>query len=122
MARLSIPSCGNRGGESTKIILGLKELGYFNNKYVYGLSAWTYVASSDSAMPPAVIKAVTTASDSLMLGSYSCSNDFKNVYANMTGVMKNLTPDELWMYMAYTHSNRLKLKQQVDEALAGAGG
>ena len=110
------------GGETTKIILGLKNLGYFNNEYIYALSAWTYVASSENAMPPAVIKAVTTANESLMIGNYSCSADFKNVYANMTGVLKNVTPDEMWMYMAYLHSNRLKLKQQVDQAMAGAGG
>lgn len=107
-------------GETTKIILGLKELGYFNSKYIYGLSAWTYVVSSDTPVPPAVIKLVASANDSLAIGSYSTSADYTNVYANMSGVLKNTTPDEIWMYIAYLHSNRMKLKQQVDQAMAGA--
>jgi len=109
-------------GESSKIILGLKKLGHYNNKYVFAISAWTYVARSDDPMPPAVIKAIALESDSLLVGSYSCSKDFKQVYANMSGVLENASTGSIWMYCAYLHTNRLGLKEKVDQALAGTSG
>ncbi|MEM8864343.1 MAG: hypothetical protein AAGF31_02220 [Planctomycetota bacterium] len=107
-------------GETTRMILGLKQLGYYNGKYVYAISAWTYVAQSESRLPPAAIKAVAQANDSLMIGSYSCSSDFSKIYANMTGILDGATPGSVWMYCAYLHSNKMKLREAVQQAMAGS--
>jgi len=112
-------------GETSKIILGLKELGHYHGQYFYAINAWAYVATSEEPMPPAVIKAISTANDTLLVGNFSCSQNFKEVYANMSGILGDSTSTSgsgsIWMYCAYLHSNRLKMKGLVDQAMAGAG-
>ena len=107
------------GGESTRIIMSVKELGHYNNKYVHSIMAWTYVIESDSPLPPAAIKAVATESDSLLVGNFSCSSDFTKVYANMTGVLTDAKPGAIWMYCAYLHSNRLDLREKIEQSMSG---
>ncbi len=108
-------------GETSKIILGLKELGHYHGQYIYAINAWAYVATSEEPMPPAVIKAISTANDTLLVGNFSCSQNFKEVYANMSGMLEDSTSGSIWMYFAYLHSNRLKMKGLVDQAMAGSG-
>ncbi len=108
-------------GQTSRIVLGIKRLGQYAGKPIHGISAWAFVAGSDEPMPPAVIQAVAVASDSLAIGSYSCSSDLTKVYANMSGVLEGNTPGGIWMYCAYLHENRIALKEQVDQTLAGAG-
>lgn len=108
-------------GASTKMVISLKVLGTYSDKVIVGMSAWALVSETEEAVPPAVIKAVATMNDRLTLGSLSCSEDFKRVYANLNAATEGLTPGALWMYFAYVQSNAKEAKSIVEEAMPAAG-
>lgn len=108
------------GGEMLRINIDLKELGTYNGKRIFGFSAWTLVSQSEEPVPPAVIKAVATTNDRLTIGSVSCSDDFKYVFANVTGSVEGLTPGGLWLYFAYMNENAKHMRSIVEEAGLGS--
>lgn len=108
------------GGEMLRINIDLKELGTYNGKQIFGFSAWTLVSQSEEPVPPAVIKAVATTNDRLTIGSVSCSDDFKYVFANVTGSVEGLTPGGLWLYFAYMNENAKHMRSIAEEAGLGS--
>lgn len=108
-------------GKSVKFIATLRRLGFYGGEDIYGISLWTYVIDGDTAVPPAVIKAIATTNDRMTLGNISCSEDFTKVYANLTASLEGLTPGSFWLYAGYMHSNAEGMKATIEEALAGSG-
>jgi len=109
-------------GEATKFTIELRDLGYYSSKPLFGIFAYSVVAeSSKGTMPPAVIKAVTTANESTGLGYFSMPKSFDVVYVNTTMPSDTLNPGQLWITLAYMHQNRLAFKEEV-ESLMGASG
>ncbi|QDT32946.1 hypothetical protein [Thalassoglobus polymorphus] len=106
---------------SVKFIATLKKLGFYDGTDIYGLSLWTYVANEENAVPPAVIKAVATTTDRLSLGSFSCSQDFTKVFANVTASLDGLTPASMWFYAAYLQSNKEAMEGIIEEAMSASG-
>lgn len=107
-------------GETTRFIFNIKLHGTYGGRPIFGISAWTIVGQSEEAVPPAVIKAIATVNDRLLLGNISCSEDFTTVYANLTATADELTPGALWLYCAYLQENVKSMKAIMEEATTGS--
>lgn len=109
-------------GETSKITFELRELGHFRGDLVYGILAYSVVASvNEGSMPPAVIKAVATKNERTGLGYFSMPEKFDTVFINMTAPSDTLTPGQLWMICAYMHQNRLGFHKEIESLLNASG-
>ena len=109
-------------GETSKITFELRELGHFRGELVYGILAYSVVASvKEGSMPPAVIKAVATKNERTGLGYFSMPEKFDTVFINMTAPSDTLTPAQLWMICAYMHQNRVGFKKEIESLLNASG-
>lgn len=81
--------------------------------------AWTQVGgvAQGEELPPGVIKAVAAFNDGLYTGNVSAAGN--GVYANVGIVMTDLSADALWTYLWDLHDNRMRMKKEVDQILAG---
>ena len=106
-------------GATSKITCAVRPIGTYGGKTVYSVSAWTLVSQAESALPPNVIKLVATDNDSLLLGSYSMSQNFQMVYSNGSIPFDEATSARgVLMCLFYTHDNSVSLKKKIDAILA----
>jgi len=109
-------------GESTKLTFELKILGNSGGEPVFSILAYTTVAFQENgAMPPAIIKKVSTVNNQLLLGYFSMTDTFDTVYLNCTAPSDTLTSSQLWMICAYMQQNRIALKKEIDPILSASG-
>jgi hypothetical protein len=109
-------------GETSKITIELRPVGHYANKSVFGIIVYATVIQSDSALPPAVIKAVATKSENTKLGHFSMTESFNTVYVNASLLSDNLTAGQIWMACAYVHQNRIGMKKEIDDLMAATKG
>lgn len=111
-------------GETSRITIELRELGHYMGKKVFKILAYATVAQSEGSMPPAVIKAVATRNERVGLtglGHFSMPEEFNVVYVNCVVPSDTLTPGQMWMIMAYMHSNRIGFKEEIGKLMSASG-
>jgi hypothetical protein len=110
------------GDATSQIYIMVRRLGTSGGNEVYGFTAYSPVVTvpEGQTLPPAVIKMAVNRTDTLFLGSYSVSDDFRSVFSNVTGVVDGLTKPSLKLTLLYLHENKHSMRKDVEPVLKEA--